>query len=155
RSSNGPHGPSSKLLSPSGGHPRPPREPVGIGGGSAVEVACSPSTCTTGLIQRAHAFTLKAMREKPPDRKSLAAQRRAAAQALAPARWAGNTPEERSAELKWAGSHARGGRPRSTVPRCPCGTMTLKLAQQRADKQGTGLGHQPGCTFYRAKPHLE
>jgi len=93
--------------------------------------------------------------EKLKDR--AAAQRRAAARALARARWAGTTPEERSAELRWVGSHSppHGGRKRTKAERCPCDAMTLRCAQARADKLGTGLGHKPGCTFYRAEPHFE
>lgn len=43
------------------------------------------------------------------------------------------------------------GRPRSGAPRCPCGAMTLVRAATRADRHGRGLGHDPGCSFYRER----
>jgi len=78
--------------------------------------------------------------------------RAAAARMLSQARWADTTPEERTAFASWVGS--QGGRPRSKAKRCPCGNMTLKLAQTRADRNGKGLGHEPHCKFYRADRHL-
>ena len=61
-------------------------------------------------------------------------------------RWKGIPAEERSAFARKIAIHPG-------VERCPCGTMTLKRAQARADKSGKGLGHQPGCTFYRRQRH--
>jgi hypothetical protein len=43
------------------------------------------------------------------------------------------------------------GRPRIDAPRCPCEAMTLKRARTRADREGKGLGHDPGCSFYRER----
>lgn len=72
-----------------------------------------------------------------------------AAAALGRRRWEGVSPEERSKIATWVASHGA-GRPRSKARRCPCGAMTLKLAKIRAGASGTGLGHKPGCLFYRA-----
>lgn len=79
----------------------------------------------------------------------------------------GQTPEEMRAvsqemnKLRWRGTNAR---ERSAFarqiaidpnkPRCTCGAMTLQRAQARADKNGKGLGHKVGCTFYRRQRHL-
>jgi hypothetical protein len=76
-------------------------------------------------------------------------KKNAAAQALAARRWRKISPEERHRIAVWVASHGA-GRPRSRALRCPCGVMTLRLARIRADRHGTGLGHEPGCSFYRA-----
>lgn len=68
-----------------------------------------------------------------------------AAAAMGRRRWAGIQPAERTAIMTEIGS--RGGRPRTSAPRCPCGNMTLKLARTRGI---TARGHQPGCAFHKA-----
>jgi hypothetical protein len=72
-----------------------------------------------------------------------------AAQTLARQRWAKTTPRQRASIARWVASHGA-GRPRTKAKRCPCQAMTLKLARIRADRNGTGLGHLEGCSFYRA-----
>jgi hypothetical protein len=69
--------------------------------------------------------------------------------AAAKKRWSRVAPQERSRLMSELGS--LGGRPRGGR-RCPCGAMTLKRAETRADADGTGLGHEPGCIFYRSEP---
>ena len=78
-----------------------------------------------------------------------AKKKNAAAQALVARRWRKTTREERVRIARWVAAHGA-GQPRSRALRCPCGAMTLRLARIRADRHGTGLGHQPGCSFYRA-----
>lgn len=82
------------------------------------------------------------------------AERSAAASQLARKRWSKISPAERSAILTEVASHGA-GRKRTPARRCPCGNMTMKCALSRADKNCQGLGHQPGCIFYRAHRHLE
>ena len=59
-------------------------------------------------------------------------------------RWRGTTAQERSEFARQIAIHPG-------KPRCPCGAMTLKRAQARADKSGKGLGHKPECSFYRRR----
>ena len=81
------------------------------------------------------------------------AKRPAIASHLARLSWAKLTPEERKARAL----HANSGRVYQPAdpnqPRCPCGAMTLTRATARADKNGTGLGHRRGCSFYRLVRH--
>ena len=72
--------------------------------------------------------------------------------ASAKRRWAGTTSEQRCEALREV-RKLRKYEPDPDKPRCACGAMTLKRAQARADTNGKGLGHRPGCTFYRAKRH--
>jgi hypothetical protein len=78
----------------------------------------------------------------------------------------GLSPEELSAvsqemnKLRWRGTNARErsafARQIAIHPgkeRCTCGVMTLKRAQDKADKNGKGLGHEAHCTFYRRQRH--
>lgn len=45
-----------------------------------------------------------------------------------------------------AAKRTNAGRPPdSTVPRCPCGRMTLKRAEARGRERD---GHLPSCTFH-------
>ena len=69
-------------------------------------------------------------------------------------RWEGVSPQERSALGRKAISHRVYAPPDPTKPRCPCGAMTLTRATARADVNGKGLGHKPGCTFYRRQRHF-
>lgn len=64
------------------------------------------------------------------------------ARAMGKMRWRGTTAAERTEAMRALAIHPG-------EERCPCGKMTLKRAQARADKAGTGLGHRPGCSFYR------
>jgi hypothetical protein len=76
-------------------------------------------------------------------------ERTAAAQEMNRRRWQDVPQEERRRIARAAG--ILGGRPREG-DRCACGAMTLARAQARADRRGTGLGHAPGCPFYRRAP---
>jgi len=84
-------------------------------------------------------------------------ERRQEASRMAHERWKGMTKEERSAAMAAISGYKPdhpGGRPRSKALRCPCGVMTLKRARARADREGRGLGHLKGCSFYRAKRRI-
>jgi len=77
----------------------------------------------------------------------------AVASAMGARRWANVPAEERVRFTTWVASHGA-GRPRTKAKRCPCGAFTLKAAKIRASrKDGTGLGHKPGCSFYRDTPY--
>jgi hypothetical protein len=70
----------------------------------------------------------------------------AAAQALVARRWRKTTREERVRIARWVAAHGA-GRPRSRALRCPCGTMTLRLARIRADRTAPGSDISPGAAF--------
>lgn len=57
-----------------------------------------------------------------------------AARAMAKARWAKKTPEERSAYAVWLNAQRTAESRRSDKPRCPCGRMTLKRAAAHRHK---------------------
>lgn len=76
------------------------------------------------------------------------------AQEMAALRWEGVTAEERSATMRRVVSHRVYVPPDPSKPRCACGRMTLTRAAARADVNGKGLGHLPGCSFYRRKRHF-
>ena len=80
-------------------------------------------------------------------------ERARAAQAMAERRWQGTTPQERSAEMRAVAARRKYTPPDPAKPRCACGAMTLARAQARADRHGKGLGHAPGCPFYRRQRH--
>jgi hypothetical protein len=75
-------------------------------------------------------------------------QRKRAAKAMGRRRWAGVPSAQRSELMRQLA--ARSDRRTKGKERCPCGRMTLKRAQDRAGRDGKGLDHLPGCTFYRA-----
>jgi hypothetical protein len=80
------------------------------------------------------------------------AERERAAKAMGRRRWRGVSSAERSRLMQQAA--ARSTRRTPGKERCPCGRMTLKRAQARAGRDGKGLDHLPGCTFYRAPGRL-
>jgi hypothetical protein len=55
------------------------------------------------------------------------------------------TPSDAARALQALRKTRKGGRKRiTTVPRCPCGVMTLRRAQAR----GKSSEHGPSCAFY-------
>jgi len=75
------------------------------------------------------------------------------ARRMAELRWADVPAAERSEAMRQIAAHREYGPMDPSQARCPCGAMTLKRAQTRADLKGKGLGHKSGCTFYRRRPH--
>jgi hypothetical protein len=69
-------------------------------------------------------------------------------------RWEGVSPKKRSTLMRKAISARVYVPPDPSKPRCACGKMTLTRAEARADVNGKGLGHLPGCTFYRRQRHF-